>query len=331
MSYNHNENCNELEAALGIPRAEMFDYSNLDPYKVVENYFQFCQTNLSENSEQFNIHPARIFIRPSMEVNAGARKWNDYYLIRINFGTIPTVFRLFTDHRSIFDEERLKMFIELHKGLDDFLDFLMFQLSTQFTFYHEKAHLIQLSPIADVWLEESYTGLNPEDEPYDQKRHLYEFDADLHASTCVTFHILEYWKRLPEKLKTDNNLGLLASLAISGIFSYFIFLMQKYTTMYYKASTHPHPLIRVSYVMDNMIKAMENNLEKRDIFDPKLILNNAFAITEALFEKAGTNWVLDFVKVFMKESKNIEEYIVTVLWEEAKKLPELTINRDIKF
>ena len=125
MPYSHLENISELEGVLGIPRQEMFDYSNHDPYHVVENYFQFCQTNLTEESVQFNIQPARIFVRPSMDVNAGARKMNDYYLIRINFGTIPKIFRLFTDYRNIFESEKLRPFSELQKELDDDIDFLI--------------------------------------------------------------------------------------------------------------------------------------------------------------------------------------------------------------
>jgi hypothetical protein len=59
MPYSHTDNLAFLAAHAGIH--DGFDYSNNDPFGVVESYFQFCQQNLSEECEQYGITPAYIY------------------------------------------------------------------------------------------------------------------------------------------------------------------------------------------------------------------------------------------------------------------------------
>ncbi len=70
MPYGHNENIKELTQKEEINDA--FDYTFVDPFKVVETYFQFCQENLSEECGEYDIHPARVYIRADRQVNGRA-------------------------------------------------------------------------------------------------------------------------------------------------------------------------------------------------------------------------------------------------------------------
>ncbi|MFD2921780.1 hypothetical protein ACFS6H_18820 [Terrimonas rubra] len=327
MKHSHKSNIDELVALGIIDEHDTYDYTNNDPYEVVDNYFQFCQTNLNDAGNEYGILPARIYIRRRMDVNAAATKSKEYYVMRVNFGTILTMFRLYTDHHEIFKKKDLSDFNKLNTQLNDTIDYLLFQISTQFTFYHEKAHLIQLSPVRDTWLEEIYENDNPEDEPFSLKRHIYEFDADLHASTFIAFHLLEYWKKQDEKLRDEETLSLIASIGLASVISYFIFLMKDYKKIYYKASTHPHPIIRISYIVDCLVKTLEGNIKQKITIDSKKIVKDAFRLTDILFSFIGKKWVMDFSKLFFEESKNIEDYVNSVLIEGSKSLPELTINR----
>ena len=326
MPYDHLENKKELIEKVGIPEDDIFDYSVNDPYKVVEQFFQFCQQNLSEECGQYDIQPALIYIRGKMDVNAAAGKGKDYYVIRVNFGTIVIMFRLYTDHHHIFEEKALADFFHLNKSLDESLDYLLFQVSMQFTFYHERAHLIQKSPETHHWIDESY-NLNPEDSPFSLRNHLYEFDADLHASSLIAFHLIDYWKKQTETIRTEQNLRLIISIGLAGIVSYFIFLKRNYTKVFYKAGTHPHPLVRISYIVDNLIKTVEGNIDGEISFESKEVLKNSFRIVEQLFSAAQTPWLQDFINDFYAEQKNIEQYVNEVLIAESVNVPELTLNR----
>ncbi len=47
----------------GIKQEDIFYYEGIPLEPVFEMYFQFCQENLKINSREFDIEPARIFIR----------------------------------------------------------------------------------------------------------------------------------------------------------------------------------------------------------------------------------------------------------------------------
>ena len=328
MPYDHKENIRELIQKEGIPDA--FDYTINDPYGEVEKYFQFCQENLSEECEEYDIQPAKIYIRADPRVNAGATRTKSHSIIAINFGTIVNLFQFFTDNESIFEKEELKDFQDLNKHFD--LDYLAFQLTTQFTFYHELAHLIQRSPITSRWMDELYAKHIREGDGYSLESHVYEFDADLFGSAQEALHIIEYWKRLPDQLRTPEHLGLLLSIGAAAIFSYFLYLMENYPNIYYKASDHPHPIVRISYMVDNFIQNAQHNLPEGVQLDARAILTQAFQIAEHWFsqDSARCQAVAEFAKFFKNEGQNIADYINKVLIPESKKYPELVMNRPRK-
>jgi hypothetical protein len=328
MSYSHKENAKELYQKDGIKDA--FNYTVNDPYKVVEQYFQFCQQNLSEECAEYDIQPARIYIRKDTTVNGFAARTANHSIIAVNFGTIVTLFRFFTDNRSIFEKDELKEYHPLNKHFD--LDVLAFQLTTQFTYYHELAHLIQRSPAANQWIDELYAKYIKEGDGYSLDRHLYEFDADLFGSGQEALHIIEYWKKLPRDLKTPDHLGLLLSLGAGAIFSYFLFLMEKYSNIYYKAGDHPHPIVRISYMVDNFIKNAAHNVPEGIQLNSHEILTRAFQIAEHWFSQDGNRAevVKEFAKFFENEGQNIGDYINNVLIPESKTRKELVMNRSLK-
>ncbi len=328
MPYDHKENIRELVQQEGIKDA--FDYTVNDPYEVVEKYFQFCQQNLSEECGDYDIQPARIYIRADTQVNGYATRTKSNSIIAVNFGTIVTLFRFFTDNRSIFEKDELKAYQQLDKDFD--LDYLAFQLTTQFTYYHELAHLIQRSPINSQWIDELYTKYIREGDGYSLDRHLYEFDADLFGSGQEALHIVDFWKRLATKLRTTEHLSLLLSVGAAAIFSYFLFLMDRYPNIYYKAGDHPHPIVRISYIVDNFIKNAEHNLPEGIQLDASETLKLAFQIAEHWFaqDNSKREGVKEFAKFFQNEGKNIAEYINNVLIPESRKRPELVMNRPQK-
>lgn len=325
MAYNHKENIEVLYRQEGIKDA--YDYTGNDPYEVVERFFQFCQENLSEECGEYDIQPARIYIRANTRVNGAATRTDGHSIIAVNIGTIVTLFRFFTDNRSIFEKDELKAYQKLDKNFD--LDYLAFQLTTQFTYYHELAHLIQRSPVNNQWIDELYGKYIREGDGYSLERHLKEFDADLFGSAQEALHIIEYWKRLPGELKTPEHLGLLLSVGAGAIFSYFLFLMENYPNIYYKASDHPHPIVRIAYIVDNFIKNAAHNLPEGIQFDANEILTRAFQISEHWFGQDSSKGeaVREFAKFFQNEGTNIADYINHVLIPESRNLPELVMNR----
>jgi hypothetical protein len=340
MIYSHLDNLIELEKKALILNG--YDYTLDDSFVLIEKYFQFCQTNLSEVNKEYLIQPARFYIKNEPSVNAIATLRNDYYVIGVNIGTLITMRVFFAQSRFIFENSAVSDFKAIDGKLDTPLELLMYQVCTQFTYYHELAHLIQYSPLNknsqsnkeklhtghEITTDEAYAMDAGTDDPYDLVKHTKEFDADLHGGYFICLHMIDYWKRLDISYQTPKNLELLLSLGIAAVFSYFIFLLRGYPNIYYEASDHPHPLIRILYIIDQFIKTSEKNLPVGIIVDPADILQHVFSITQAAFTiDGGEDRVRVFADIYNAESAKIVDYVNKVLMPQSRLMPELVLSR----
>ncbi|MBN8837185.1 MAG: hypothetical protein J0I09_08000 [Sphingobacteriia bacterium] len=333
--YNHMDNLAELEEKVLIYTG--YDYTNNDPYGLAEQFFQFCQQNLSEEQGDYQIQPARFMVVNKETVNAWATRRYNYYVVGINMGTLTTLHQFFVHRGGIFDVPAMAEYITLESKLDTTLDILMYQSAVQFTYYHELAHLIQYSPLPGTddcsapdiqQTEEAYAVGAGKDDPYELEKHIREFDADLLGAHYICLHVLQYWEKLPEADRTQANLELLLSLGTSSIFSYFIFLLRKYPEMYYAAFDHPHPLIRVLYIIDMFIKTTQENVPAGIQIKSESILQRAFSITQPMFTfGGGEDQVKKYADLFKEEKQKIEAYVNDVLIPESRKTPTLVLER----
>ena len=203
--------------------------------------------------------------------------------------------------------------------------FFMYQVATQFTYYHERGHLIQHSPYLETGLREKSTAMSQT--LFDPLRHLLEFDADYHAAHLVCFHIIEFWKKLGDGKVTNESINLLLSLAISGIFTYFIYLEGTETPIYYAEYTHPHPLDRLTYIMDLFVHVAEIEMPENITLDLRKVLREGFDIAErfCVINKLP-NAVDRYAELFVKEHHSIVKYIDLLILE-SDKIPYLGKNR----
>lgn len=336
-NYNHKENLLELEDKAMIYTG--YDYTDNDPHGLAEQYFQFCQQNLSEEQGEYQIQPARFMVRDAATVNALATKRYNYYVVGVNMGTLTGLHQFFVHRGEIFDAPALAEYVALEGKLDVTLDILLYQTATQFTYYHELAHLIQFSPLPGAGCadgaahdvqetQEAYAVGAGKDDPYDLEKHLKEFDADLHGAHFICLHLLEYWKKLKEADRTPANLELLLALGTASVFTYFIFLLGKYPEMYYDASDHPHPLIRILYIIDMFIKTAQENMPVGVVIRSETVLQRAFRITQPMFTfEGGEDQVKKYADLFGVEKENIEAYVNDVLIPGSRKMPCLVLER----
>lgn len=313
----------------GIPPADVFDYKDSPIQAVFARYFQFCQENLTERNNEFDIQPAKFYFRTQLSVNASAGLTpTNYYIVRVNMGTLVKLYDLFYEKNSIFDEaEELSAYELLNKNLDAPLGYLMFQLSSLFTYYHELAHLIQKSPTLPLWIDESY--ILPEGGNYNADSHVKEFDADLNGAHLICFHLIEYWKKQKPELRTQESFQMLLSIGGASILSYFLLLPNADRDIYYKDFTHPHPFVRIAYIVDCFIKVAEINLpeEMQVNLNATQITSESFKIADNFFKRVLNNdKIQTFGAVFLTESANIKTY-VTELIELSKADITLVRNR----
>ncbi len=315
----------ELYSKAGIAYSDIFDYQFADKAIIFDRFYNFCQTNLTDHCKEADIQPALFFYNPDGRVNARAKQRNGYYLIEVFMGLIIKLYDHLYNYNEAFDvDDSLKQKYVSLLPEDTPPGFLMYQVATQFTYYHERAHLIQRSPLLSQSLDEEY--LHQPAPVFDMRRHLLEFDADMDAGQFICFHILDYWKKLPAGQQNVSSITSLMAMAVSAIFTFFVFLEGRETPLYYAEKIHPHPIIRISYLMDIVSSVAEQNLPGMG-FKAGDVLREAFELSERIaLANNRPNPIKRYSNVFAIEHQNIADYI-GILIQESDKVPSLVKNR----
>jgi len=325
--YNYSDNVKELKNVLEDKADEIFEYGDSELREQFEKFFQFCQTHLSEECNSFNIQPALFYYTTFYSLNAIAAKVQNSYLIGVNMGTMSSLYYLLYAQNNIFymSSYLYEAFNPISEALSDDMEYIMFQLSIIFIYYHELAHLIQMSDNSYIWKLENPTSVADDD--FSVERHILELDADVNGSYNICLHLIQYFEKLPHLSQTNRNLEKLLALGTASVFSFFLIFYSDYEEMYYREHSHPHPMIRLSYVVDSFIKSAENNLPSGVDIDKGEVIRLGFGISEMLFENYPRRDIIhNFSAQFIKESSHIKEYVDELL-AISKEMPSLVMNR----
>jgi hypothetical protein len=148
----------------------------------------------------------------------------------------------------------------------------------------------------------------------------------LNSIDAVCVHILQYFKKLDIADQTEINLTLLLSIGTASILSRFLLRMEK-STFYLKEETHPHPLVRISYIIETIISTAEINLPSGITISEKRVVQESIMISNLLYKNAlQSNIVEDFINEYIEHAISIQEYIKE-LFIISYDIPELVYNR----
>lgn len=321
---NYEANKQELINQADVPPEVIFDYE-FSPYsELFDQFFEFCRENLLIHEQQYQIAPARFFYENERnEVNACAMTVPGYSLIMVTAPLLVHFYDHFYRNNNCFDRD--PVLGDRYRAIFNEADppgYIMYQISTQFTYYHELAHLIQRSALLPTRLNEKY-GANGA--PYEEYKHIIEFDADCHAVNLMMFHILQYVERHPQITGDQEAIQHVISLYAATIFIYFTFL-DGGGPVYCRAGDHPHPVVRIIYITNLIVEAARINLGQIQL-DRIGIVRNAFDMSERFYAANNIdNPVERFDTIFENDYAQIAEYIV-FLSNEADRYPELCRNR----
>jgi hypothetical protein len=201
-------------------------------------------------------------------------------------------------------------------------DIYLFQVVTLFFLYHETGHLIQLNNQPRQYTE----FLNRDGE--EEERHAKEFDADWFASNELAFHIVDLWRELniEQELEAIEVLHKMAELALAGVYVYLIKASKNYPQLYYQDLCHPHPSIRLAYIIHYYADTIR--LHSGIGVDQGSILRNAMAISSELMSNEEPNPVEYFsLDIIFQNLDGIEKYIHKMTNNCKTKFPECCINR----
>lgn len=226
--------------------ADIFDFDDTPNEQLYKNLYLFCRENLDIHYRRKSISNSSFLYSNDFSINAKARAKNNQNSILINMGLMQHCIDKYLFNHDLND------FIEstepaLAAKFDSSLSYLAFQVNTQFTYYHELAHLFQFSKIdSEQELQERST-----DGGFDIMKHKLEINADTYSSICIATHIDQYidksfGEHVSQKIVTKT-------ITIFGacLLEYIVNFTDKFE-IYFEEHSHPHPLIRLLNIILNI-------------------------------------------------------------------------------
>lgn len=242
---------------------DIYDYRNTPLEAIMNSFYGFCRTNLDINSNALKIEPNIFVFNNDFSVNAQAIRDENGYIISMNLGLFQFCYQEFLNNTKLntFVE---KIFPQTTKMLGNPVSYLAYQTATQFTFYHEKAHLIQFT-------KRNYNSKLQEKETekgdYSKINHLLEINADTYASYFIALHLEQFIdKRFVDKISQKT---VIETIQIFGccLLYYFTTFYPSLKDVYFEKYSHPHPLLRLF----NSILNISNTFSQSSFFKQKRI------------------------------------------------------------
>lgn len=309
---------------------EIVDLSKLPPDQPTSAYVNFIYKNVSHPNNPFAISPFELFLIRKDVVNAWA--WHNKGL---NIITIYLKLYKILEEKivSAFPAikgpglermSKLKPALKTERG-EITLDYLLYQYATMFCYFHELGHLHQQSRAvargnAPFISEEKYNLVVGNE--FNQVKHAMEIDTDIFAANLISEHIRGLWTQFEEPYRTDENYITLVSMCCAAVFIFFHVISGGWGEMYFLEYTHPHPLIRTSYIAD----ALSSNGKYHGAVDPAECLQNGLEIAQELLMVGGESGIEQYISLLGANIENINQYIHTEMAPFMKTLSYLIQN-----
>lgn len=303
-----------------VPSDEIYDFTSSPINDVYQRYFDWCVDNVNDYSEKFGLEPSFFYYWNTHIINAQAGFVDGNYIIRVSKPYLETLHKKLGRKGQFIGKTDWSAFHNLQKVLTNSLEYLMFQASTIFTFYHEFSHLVQKQGGAFLINEHSTT------DDYSFHYHLLEYDADLNGCQFVCVYMLQFFQEnLPKESQTDVNLKRLMYIGISSIVITFLLFLHgemfpfkpenPNTSFYTKKSTHPHTFVRAKYIMEHYVRIAKAN---GALIDFKDTANNVSVICNEFFK--DSNIFIDFTTGIQNNFNEINSYITELDMAQKKSL-----------
>lgn len=317
----------ELKAKGISPQEKNADFYEFEGFPMEEEFlkfYEFGQKYLERKDIGFNFNFPGLYFNTSTSSNALAYNIEDACLIEIFKGSLFYLHGLFNAKSELFDLPEYtahKAAIE-KRGVN--CGFFLFQYVMLFFLYHETGHLIQRSETEGHYLEYMKHKCEGGEVPI---RHMRELDADWHGAHCLAMHLLEF-AGTEGKAINNEELTLIASMALGAIYTFFINSAHVHSVLYYEEHCHPHPSVRLAYTIRFLLDNLKGNTEH--LIDEGEVLKNAVKVSEALLKTADSNIVEDYSIQLWESLNQVEEYIKEIIGN-TDSYPHLCIHKIQKY
>ena len=220
-----------------IGKSDIFDYRETPLENLFDDYYKFCREHLNNSLDLYGLNPTIFIFTNNLVANAKAQYSNDTFSIHINLGLFKKCVESYLNNKNL-DDYLSDKYSDLLNDFDNPLNVLGFQVSTQFTYYHEFAHLIQFSKVREqLTLQERYN----KEIPYDIEKQSLEINADSLAAIAIATHIQQYIKKSLGENLNQEKVELTIILICSCLLNYVAAFCDDVSEIYFEKYGHPHP------------------------------------------------------------------------------------------
>jgi hypothetical protein len=291
--------------------ADIFDFDDTPNKKLYKDLYLFCRENLDIHFKRKSISHSAFLYSNDFSVNAKVRIKKNQNTILINIGLIRHCIDKYLFNHALNDFIESKE-PELAAKYDSSMSYLIFQLITQFTYYHELAHLFQYSQIVtEKELQERNSG-----NKFDIIRHKLEINADTYSSICIATHIHQYINKIFGDNTNQENVGKTITIFGACLLEYIINFTSNYE-LYYEEHSHPHPLIRLLNIILNITNhfSLIPTLREKGIeLDANSLFINIINFHEELENSnVFTSGFSKSISQYVANIKRIKSYIAKIM------------------
>lgn len=328
-----------------------YDYTDNPEHQEYSKLATFILDNLTLFEAEYNLPHITFFFHIEDTVNGYAGSSYGQALLVLKRGIIEKMFPLFRRRNPIFRSDNYIPFRPVIAHIKLPLGYFMFQITCLFAYYHERTHIIHVAEsLYDPKEEDNTEHLllelyepNIQQKDYEEIGHLMELDADLQGAQFCIRHILNAWNA---ELEIDG-LERMIAMGAAAIMVYWLELCNGNYDIYFKNGDHPHSLVRLLYITDDMVNfaqvQAQRPLDVSRIIGMALhiaddILNEPLADGEQRPQVAAPEQVVEAEEVSLRpvqqieralaEHKNEIELFINELIERGAGYPQLLMSRN---
>jgi len=298
----------------------------IDPATLVVNSFawafvKYITDDIGHPTNPFRVDPFRLFVIKEDTPNAKAIFCLGRYCIVIHHSVLELIGEIvFKKIRILFPVEG-KLNHLIQKDTDSGLPSFVFQLLTLYIYNHELAHLNQYRNQNNTssQLQQEYCDLTAGNN-FDPRSHAMEIDADIFAATEVAYSIFKYWQELQPLENSADLLYSLVALFGSCIFLFWQTMQGGWPDVYFLNYSHPHIMVRVTYMLDCMTSVLEGKGDPNVPFSRDTCQLITLELAFKLLDEPQGNGIRKYWKLFEDNIDDFEEYSKKHMVPISKKL-----------
>lgn len=308
----------------------IIDYYTLEAHVPTRMYADFAKLNINSPIHRTKIDSFELFLLQHIEPNAWAWLHNEKYVMCIHLSLFKLIEKRVREKIESLPENAKQIISRCSFNEEVPVDYLIYQFTTVFTFYHELAHLFQFKKGNEGAAHFERYNLN-EGKYFDQLAHAREIDADIFAAEHITAHVFQFWNASPDDKRTKEALEAMISLTLLSSFTLFFELSLGWQEWYTLDYDHPNSLIRISYILDALIQTSKANEHKLDFeIDSKKILQDTFILANHFIVDDNANGFEGFANRFENHSEEIETYIKGEMFPYMNGIHFLNCNDEVE-